>query len=71
MKFPYFEWRQQPGKLSRRDERVFAEARVLAMLRLEQCVADLRIPFPITARAIRRDDLQLRESADLYQHRAG
>jgi hypothetical protein len=33
-------------KLSRKDEKVFTEARELALLRLEQCIADLRIAAP-------------------------
>jgi hypothetical protein len=69
MKFPYLGWRQQPGRLSRRDERVFAEAKVLAMLRLEQCLADLRIPFPLTAHATWRDEFHpLPESTPQYRH---
>ena len=31
---------------AKRDEKVFTEARELALLRLEQCIADLRIPAP-------------------------
>lgn len=30
----------RPGKLSRRDAKIFAEACELALLRLEQCIAD-------------------------------
>jgi hypothetical protein len=30
----------------KRDDKVFTEARELALLRLEQCIADLRMPIP-------------------------
>jgi len=43
MKFPYFSSRKNIEKLSKEDERVFAEASELAHLRLEQSIADLRI----------------------------
>ena len=33
-------------KLNRRDEKVFTEARELALLRLEQCISSLRNPVP-------------------------
>ena len=33
-------------KLNRRDEKVFTEARELALLRLEQCISALRNPVP-------------------------
>jgi hypothetical protein len=33
-------------KLSKQDEKVFTEARELALLRLEQCIADVRIATP-------------------------
>jgi hypothetical protein len=46
MQFPHFLSRiHRPGK---RDEKVFTEARELALLRLEQCIADLRIADPTT-----------------------
>jgi hypothetical protein len=44
--FPHFPSRQKTPKLTRRDERVFAEASELARLRLEQCIADLHIWLP-------------------------
>lgn len=43
--FPHFPSRKKTPKLTRRDERVFAEASELARLRLEQCIADLHIGF--------------------------
>jgi len=36
----------RPGKLSRKDAKVFAEACQLALLRLEQCIADSYITVP-------------------------
>jgi hypothetical protein len=44
MQLPHFLSRIH--KLSRQDEKVFTEARELALLRLEQCIADLRIAAP-------------------------
>lgn len=46
MKLPEFPFRKKAKTLSRKDERVFAEASVLAQLRLEQCLADFRIWVP-------------------------
>jgi|KBSMisStandDraft_5_1062788.scaffolds.fasta_scaffold09267_2 hypothetical protein len=47
MKFPFPKFSlRRPGKLSRRDARVFAEASELALLRLEQCIADRYISVP-------------------------
>lgn len=46
MQLPHFLSVKKAGKLSRRDEKVFTEASRLALLRLEQCIADLRIPAP-------------------------
>jgi hypothetical protein len=46
--FPHFPSRKKTPKLTRRDERVFAEASELARLRLEQCIADLHIWLPTT-----------------------
>jgi hypothetical protein len=43
--FPTFSSRR-PGKLSRKDAKVFAEACQLALLRLEQCIADSYISKP-------------------------
>jgi hypothetical protein len=36
----------RPGRLSRKDAKVFAEACQLALLRLEQCIADSYIAVP-------------------------
>lgn len=47
MKFPQFAFRRKVQTLSRQDEKVFAEARELAQLRLEQCIADLEIWAPV------------------------
>jgi len=41
--FPHFPSPKKTEKLTRQDERVFAEASELARLRLEQCIADLHI----------------------------
>ena len=46
MKLPYFSSRKKIEKLSREDEKVFAEASALAHLRLEQSIADLRVWIP-------------------------
>jgi len=58
MKFPFpsFPSRNMTAKLTRHDERVFAEAGELARLRLEQCIADLHIWLPTT------NDTQHRQS---------
>jgi hypothetical protein len=53
MRLPNFLSIKKVEKLSRRDEKVFSEASALALLRLEQCIADLRIPTPATSKAIR------------------
>jgi hypothetical protein len=45
MKFPHFRSKNVEG-LSKQDETVFAEASELALLRLEQCIADLQIWAP-------------------------
>jgi hypothetical protein len=52
MKLPHFLSRRKLGRLSKHDERVFAEASELATLRLEQCIADLRLSVPTTNDAI-------------------
>ncbi len=44
--FPYFPSRKKTAKLTRQEERVFAEASELAQLRVEQCIADLQIWLP-------------------------
>ena len=47
MRLPRFPSRKNSQEqLSKQDEQVFAEASELARLRLEQCVADLRIWLP-------------------------
>jgi hypothetical protein len=46
MKFPHFSSRKKIDALSKQDEKIFAEASVLAQLRLEQTIADLRITAP-------------------------
>ena len=46
MKFPPLRPRRNNEGLSKQDEIVFAEASELARLRLEQCIADLRIWLP-------------------------
>ena len=46
--FPHFPARQKTAKLTRHEQRVFAEASELAQLRLEQCIADLQIWLPTT-----------------------
>ncbi len=44
--FPHFPSRKKTAKLTRQEERVFAEASELAQLRVEQCIADLQIWLP-------------------------
>jgi hypothetical protein len=46
MKLPYFPVRGKIEKLSPQNEKVFAEASELALLRLEQCIADLKTWVP-------------------------
>jgi hypothetical protein len=47
MKLPFLRLSSsRPGKLSRKDAKVFAEACQLALLRLEQCIADSYISVP-------------------------
>ena len=47
MKFPFLKFSSsRPGKLSRKDAKIFAEACQLALLRLEQCIADSYISVP-------------------------
>ena len=47
MKLAFFRFASsRPGKLNRRDAKVFAEACELAQLRLEQCLADSYICVP-------------------------
>jgi hypothetical protein len=47
MKLPHLPARKNSlGKLSKQDEEVFAQAKELASLRLEQCIADLAISAP-------------------------
>jgi hypothetical protein len=52
--FPHFPSRKKTPKLTRREERVFAEASELARLRLEQCIADLHIWLPTTNDTLHR-----------------
>ena len=52
MKLPHFSPRKNFEKLSKQDEGVFAEASELALLRLEQCIADLRLSLPTMRDAI-------------------
>jgi hypothetical protein len=42
MKLPRFPRKDIPQQISKEDEQVFAEASELAVLRLEQCMADLQ-----------------------------
>lgn len=58
MKLPHFASRKKFDKLSKQDEEVFAEATQLALLRLEQCIADLRISIPIMRDANRPNGLE-------------
>jgi hypothetical protein len=46
MRLPHFLSVKRIQKLSEQDEKVFTDARELALLRLEQCIADLRNPVP-------------------------
>jgi len=46
MQLPHFLSVKSIRKFPKPDENVFTEARELALLRLEQCIADLRIPVP-------------------------
>jgi hypothetical protein len=58
MKLPHFSSRKEFEKLSTQDEQVFAEASELAVLRLEQCIADLRISAARMRDTIRPAGLQ-------------
>ena len=46
MKLPHFLSRKKFEQLRKQDEQVFAEASEFALLRLEQCIADLRLLVP-------------------------
>jgi hypothetical protein len=46
MKLPHFSARKEFENVAKNDEEVFAEASELAVLRLEQCIADLGISLP-------------------------
>jgi len=46
MQLPHFLSAKRIQKLSKQDHEVFTEARELALLRFEQCIADLRNPVP-------------------------
>jgi len=72
MKLPHFRSRKKFEKSSKQDEEVFAEASELALLRLEQCIADLRISVPTMRDAIRPRGLQpLRNFTNLFYGGAG
>ena len=58
MKLPHFASRNKFDGLSKQDEKVFAEASELALLRLEQCIADLRLSAPLTRDSIPPRELQ-------------
>jgi hypothetical protein len=67
MKLPHFPSRKKVENLSKQDEEVFAEASELAVLRLEQCIADLQISVPSMRDAIRPHGLQpLRNYPNLF-----
>jgi hypothetical protein len=51
MRFPHFRSRKKFEK--EQDEEIFAEASELALLRLEQCIAEQRITDPTMRDAIR------------------
>ena len=53
MQLPHFLSLKRVQKLSEQDEKLFTEARELALLRLEQCIADLRNPVPAIRNASR------------------
>jgi hypothetical protein len=55
--FPQFSSRRKSHQLSQQDEAVFAEAKELAQLRLEQCIADREIWVPATGDGLRHFDL--------------
>jgi len=53
MQLPHFLSAKRIHKLSKQDDEVFTEARELALLRFEQCIADLRNPVPAMRSATR------------------
>jgi hypothetical protein len=53
MRLPHFRSRKKFEKLDKQNEEVFAEASELALLRLERCFADQRIPGPTMKVAVR------------------
>ena len=53
IQLPHFLSVKRIQKLSKQDAKVLTEARELALLRLEQCTADLRNPVPAMRNAIR------------------
>jgi hypothetical protein len=66
MRLPHRPFRQKFQKSSKQDE-VFAEASELASLRLEQCIADLRISVTAVGGTIRRDGIQsLRKYTNVF-----
>ena len=67
MKLPQFSFRKDPQKSAKQDDEVFAEASELAMLRLEQCMADSRIPLAQIEETTRPRGLHsLRKNADSF-----
>jgi hypothetical protein len=53
MQLPHFLSVKSIHKLSKQDDKIFAEARELALLRLEQCIVDLRTPAPTTRNGVK------------------
>jgi len=67
MKFPHFQSRKKIERLSRQDEKVFAEASELAQLRLEQSMADLRMALPTMNDTLRPHETRpLKKFTDLF-----
>ena len=66
MKLPRFQSLQRAEKASKLDEQVFAEASELALLRLEQCIADLRIWIPTVREVTRAQHRSLKKFPGLY-----
>ena len=64
MRLPHFPSRKTLSE-GKQDEKVFTEAGELALLRLQQCIADLRISVP-TMREAPRGLQPLRKLTDLF-----
>lgn len=64
MQLPHFLSVRRVQKLSKRDEKVFTEARELALLRLEQCIASLGNPVPLMKKTHESRVEPFRESPD-------